>query len=132
MWPAEGAPAHVDAIVMLAGDGDTVGVALQLARQHRAPVLVVSQGWMGYGGPCPPKTSDATVICFEPNPGNTRGEAQFVGGLAKRYHWRSMVLVTIPGPGHARPRPDRTLLRRLGLRDKRLAALVRLALPDRL
>jgi hypothetical protein len=95
VWPAEGAPAHVDAIVMLAGDGDTAGVALQLARQHRAPVLVVSQGWMGYGGPCPPKTSDTKVICFEPNPGNTRGEAEFIGLLAARYHWRSMVLVTI-------------------------------------
>jgi uncharacterized SAM-binding protein YcdF (DUF218 family) len=94
VWPAEGAPARVDAIVMLAGPGDRLGVALRLATQHQAPLLVVSQGQHGYGGPCPPKTSDASVICFEPNPGNTRGEAEFVGRLAARYHWRSVVLVT--------------------------------------
>lgn len=94
VWPAEEDPARVDAIVMLAGSGDRLGVALQLARHHRAPVLVVSQGSLGYGGPCPPKTSDTTVICFDPNPADTRGEAEFVGRLAKRYHWRSLILVT--------------------------------------
>jgi uncharacterized SAM-binding protein YcdF (DUF218 family) len=34
------------------------------------------------------------LICFDPNPGNTRGEAEFVGRLAKRYRWSSVVLVT--------------------------------------
>ena len=94
IWPAEEDPARVDAIVMLAGPGDRLGVALQLAQQHRAPVLVVSQGWDGYSGPCPPKTSDATVVCFDPDPADTRGEAEFTGRLAARYHWRSVVLVT--------------------------------------
>ena len=95
VWPAEGAPAHVDAIVMLAGDGDTLDTAVQLADQHRAPVLVVSQGYEGYGDPCPPKPPDVKLICFEPKPANTRGEAEFVGRLAERYHWHSMVLVTV-------------------------------------
>ena len=94
IWPAEGDPAQADAIVMLAGRGDRLDVALQLAEQHRAPVLVVSQGWRGYGGPCPPKTSDTTVICFDPEPADTRGEAEFVGRLAARYHWHVLVLVT--------------------------------------
>ena len=94
VWPAVGIPASAVAIVLLGGPGDRLGVALQLARQHRAPVLVVSRGNQGYGGPCPPKTSDATVICFEPDPANTRGEAEFVGRLATRYHWRSLILVT--------------------------------------
>ncbi len=93
IWPAEGVPARADAIVMLAGPGNRLGLALQLARQGRAPVLVVSRGNQGYGGPCPPKTSDATVICFDPDPATTRGEAEFVGRLAARYHWRSLVLV---------------------------------------
>ena len=53
VWPAQGMPARVSAIVMLAGPGDRLPVALELARQHRAPVLVVSRGWQGYGGPCP-------------------------------------------------------------------------------
>jgi uncharacterized SAM-binding protein YcdF (DUF218 family) len=94
VWPAQGMASSVSAIVMLAGPGDRLAVALQLAREHRAPVLVVSQGWKGYGGSCAPMTRGVKVICFEPNPGNTRGEAEFAGRLAKQYHWRSVVLVT--------------------------------------
>jgi uncharacterized SAM-binding protein YcdF (DUF218 family) len=94
VWPATGMPARVDAIVMLAGPGDRMPVALRLAREHRAPVLVISQGQHGYGGPCPPATPSVKLICFDPNPGNTRGEAEFAGQLAKKYHWNSMVLVT--------------------------------------
>jgi hypothetical protein len=94
VWPAEGMPAHVSAIVMLAGPGDRLPVALRLAREHRAPMLVVSQGWQGYGGPCPSPIPGVRLICFDPDPGNTRGEAQFVGRLAQRYHWHSVVLVT--------------------------------------
>jgi hypothetical protein len=94
VWPAAGMPARVSAIVMLAGPGDRMAVALRLAREHRAPILVVSRGWQGYGGPCPPPVPGVKLICFEPDPGNTRGEAEFAGRLAQRYHWNSMVLVT--------------------------------------
>ena len=34
------------------------------------------------------------LICFDPNPGDTRGEAEVVGRLAKEYRWDSVVLVT--------------------------------------
>jgi hypothetical protein len=93
IWPPQGAPATVDAIVMLAGSGDRLPVALALAMEHRAPVLVVSQGWMGYGGPCPLPTPGVKTICFDPNPGTTRGEAEYVGKLASRYGWRSLIVV---------------------------------------
>jgi uncharacterized SAM-binding protein YcdF (DUF218 family) len=96
IWPAEGMPARVSAIVMLAGPGDRLPVALRLAREHRASALVVSRGWLGYGGPCPAPVPGVKLICFDPNPGNTRGEAEFVGRLAQRYGWRSVVLVTTP------------------------------------
>ena len=96
VFPTMGMPARVDAIVMLAGPGDRLAVATRLAREHRAPVLVVSLGWQGYGGPCAPAMPGVKVICFDPNPGNTRGEAEFAGQLAKRYGWRSVVLVTTP------------------------------------
>jgi hypothetical protein len=95
VWPPESVPAKADAIVMLAGPGDRLPVALQLAAEHRAPVLVVSRGWMGYSGPCPPPTPGVRTICFEPNPGNTRGEAEYVGALAKRDGWHSLILVAI-------------------------------------
>jgi uncharacterized SAM-binding protein YcdF (DUF218 family) len=95
VWPAQGMPARVGAIVMLAGPGDRLTLARQLARQRRAPMLVVSRGWHGYGGPCAPAMPGIKVICFEPDPGDTRGEAEFAGRLAKRYRWRSVVLVTV-------------------------------------
>jgi hypothetical protein len=97
VWPAQGMPAGVSAIVMLAGPGNRLPVALRLARQHRAPVLVVSRGWEGYGGPCPAATAGVKLICFDPDPGTTRGEAEFVGRLAARYHWTSVVLVATRG-----------------------------------
>jgi uncharacterized SAM-binding protein YcdF (DUF218 family) len=93
IWPVEWTPAQADAIVMLAGPGDRLPVALQLAREHRAPVLVVSRGWMGYGGPCPPATPGVRTICFEPDPGDTRGEAEYASALAKREGWHSLIVV---------------------------------------
>lgn len=96
LWPAQGMPSRTSAIVMLAGPGTRLPVAMHLAQQHRALMLVVSQGEHGYGGPCPPATPGVKLICFDPNPGNTRGEAEFVGRLAKQYHWSSVVLVTGP------------------------------------
>lgn len=90
-------PTSVDAIVMLAGPGARLPVALQLAQEHRASVLVISRGWEGYGGPCPAPIPDVKLICFDPDPPNTRGETEFTGRLAKQYHWKSIVLVTTRG-----------------------------------
>ena len=94
VWPAQGMPARVSAIVMLAGPGDRLPVALGLARQHRAPVLVVSRGNQGYGGPCPSPVPGVKLICFEPNPATTQGEAKALGRMARQFQWRSVVLVT--------------------------------------
>ena len=93
VWPAQGMPTQVSAIVVLAGPGVRLPVALQLADERRATVLVVSQGHEGYGSPCPPRPSGLQLICFEPDPPTTRGEAEYIGRLAKRYHWTSMVVV---------------------------------------
>jgi uncharacterized SAM-binding protein YcdF (DUF218 family) len=97
IWPAQGMPVRVSAIVMLDGPGDRLAVALRLAREQRAPVLLVSRGREGYGGPCPPMTPRVKTICFDPNPANTRGEAEFAGRIANRYGWNSIVLVTTRG-----------------------------------
>jgi len=93
VWPAQGMQDRVSAIVMLAGPGDRLALALKLAREHRAPMLVVSLGQHGYGSPCPPRAPGVRLICFDPNPGDTRGETEFAGRLARQYHWRSVVLV---------------------------------------
>jgi len=94
IWPASGMPARVSAIVMLAGPGDRLQEALRLAREGRAPFLLISRGNHGYGGPCPSPVPHVRLVCFEPNPASTRGEAEFAASLASKYHWHSLALVT--------------------------------------
>jgi uncharacterized SAM-binding protein YcdF (DUF218 family) len=94
VWPPQGSPDHVSAIVMLAGPGDRLATAVRLASARRAPVLVISRGHEGYGGPCPARPTEVTLICFDPDPATTRGEAEAMGRLARRHHWESVVLVT--------------------------------------
>jgi uncharacterized SAM-binding protein YcdF (DUF218 family) len=97
VMPRQGIPSHVDAIVMLNGPGDRLETALNLAWAHRAPVIVISRGsrYWGHGSVCAPKIPRVTVICFDPSPPTTRGEAEFAGRLARRYHWRSIALVAV-------------------------------------
>ena len=110
VWPAQGMPAHVSAIVMLNGPGDRLDVAEDLAWQHRASFLVVSRPtpYWGHGSVCAPAIPHVKVICFVPSPATTQGEAEFLGRLAAKYHWTSVVLVTIkPQASRARLRVER-------------------------
>jgi len=97
--PRQGMPARVDAIIMLNGPGSysRFTTALDLAWAHRAPVVVISRGsqFYGSGGACGPPIPRVKVICFDPNPATTQGEAEFAGRLASRYHWKTVVMVTI-------------------------------------
>jgi uncharacterized SAM-binding protein YcdF (DUF218 family) len=99
VWPpGQGMPARVDAIVVLGGQGNRLGKGLELARQGRAPVLVISRGLPHPvpGSVCRPRGHTFTVICFSPRPRTTQGEAEFVSRLARQFHWRSVVLVVTP------------------------------------
>jgi hypothetical protein len=110
VWPARGMPARVDAIVMLDGPGDRLHTAEELAWQHRAGTLVVSRGSpvYGRGSSCAAQIPGVRVICFNPHPNTTQGEAEFAERLAKQYHWRSIALVTItPQDTRARIRMER-------------------------
>jgi hypothetical protein len=109
VWPEQGVASRASAIVMLDSPGHhPLSVALRLAREHRAPFLVVSQGRPVAHDPCPPAPLGVTLICFNPNPATTQGEAEFVGRLAKQYHWRSIVVVAItPQVSRARLRVER-------------------------
>jgi hypothetical protein len=96
VWPQlPGLPSHADAIIELAGPGDRDGVALALAREHRAPVLIQSTVIAEAGeSTCLPPVPDVTIMCFHPDPGTTRGEARYIGAVAAQRHWKSVILVT--------------------------------------
>jgi hypothetical protein len=98
VWPPrQPMPSRVDAIVMLNGPGDRLDTALGLAWAHRAPVIAISRGsaYWGHGSVCAPRIPGVTVVCFDPSPQTTRGEAEFAGRLAARYHWHSIAVVTV-------------------------------------
>ena len=110
IWPDQGMPAYVSAIAMMNGAGDRLDTALDLAWQHRASFVVISRGSpaFGHGSGCAPVIPHVKVICFDPSPATTRGEAEFIGRLARMYHWRSLVLVTVtPQDSRARLRMER-------------------------
>ena len=108
VWPDQGMPPKVSAIVSLDRPGGTLRTALRLAAQHRAPYLVISLGTPASGYGCPRPIVRVKLICFNPSPATTQGEAAFVGRLARKYHWDSVAVVTItPQDSRARLRVER-------------------------
>ena len=125
VMPQQGMPSRVDAIVMLNGPGDRLDTALDLAWAHRAPVIVISRGsrYWGHGSVCAPRIPRVRVICFDPDPATTRGEAEFAGRLAARYHWRSVAVVAVaPQNTVARIRLGRCFSGKIGVVDAPLPA----------
>jgi hypothetical protein len=111
VFPVQSMPAHVDAVAMFDGPGNSgrLATALRLAREHRAPVLLLSRGTkLSESGRCPPSMPGVRVICFNPSPATTQGEAEFLGRLARKDRWRSVALVTVTPQGtRARLRTSR-------------------------
>jgi uncharacterized SAM-binding protein YcdF (DUF218 family) len=91
VWPDTDSVQHADAVVVLAGgDGERLDRGLALVRDGVAPTLVASTGpnrLCNYK-----QTFD--VICFVPEPNNTRGEVEAVARIAKQHGWTRIVLVT--------------------------------------
>lgn len=105
VWPATNAPQRVNAIVVLGGSGDRVAKGVALARAGYAPVLLISDH---EEAPCPKSEEHFQVICFNPDPPNTQGEAQYVARVAEARHWhRLLVVPSVPQTTRARIRFDR-------------------------
>ncbi len=94
VWPPSDPPQRVDAAVALGGDPGQLRAkeAIRLVRQGYAPVAVVSLGGTT-PAPCPHPEPKVAVICFRADPLDTRGEAEYVGALAARRHWRRLIVV---------------------------------------
>lgn len=89
---------HADAVVVLSGGkSDRLPKGLKLVQEGVAPTLVISDGH-AQDYPQANKLCKGgrpfRVVCFRPDPYSTRGEAEGVARLARKYHWRSLVVVT--------------------------------------
>jgi len=96
--PETDSPERADAVAVLAGgEGERLAKALQLIQPGTAPALVISNGadpkWPEANRLCG-GTSTFEVICFRPDPDNTRGEARALASLAESRRWQSLVVVT--------------------------------------
>ena len=91
VWPSAGALQPADAVVVLAGgNGERLDRGLELMRDGLAPTLVASTGPSQLCNTSQP----FEVVCFDPSPATTRGEAEAIGRLAKEHGWDRIVLVT--------------------------------------
>lgn len=89
-----------DAVVVIAGGPLRMQRALELVDQGTAPLLLISdpRGRWPYGSfsrhVCKPKKRKYQVICFDPKPESTQGEARVVAKIAAQRHLRSIIVVT--------------------------------------
>jgi uncharacterized SAM-binding protein YcdF (DUF218 family) len=96
------APKRADVVVVLSGGlNSRLDPALALMRRHVAPVLAVSGAFHGTNWKKARKLCTGgygklrfRVICFEPRPFSTQGEARTIARLAHERGWSRVVVVT--------------------------------------
>lgn len=93
-------PGQADAIVMLAGGKRRLPKVVELVGDGVADTVVLASKWVPpvwASSPCNTRESPfgpgVRVLCFEPDPSSTRGEARFVAELAEAQGWDSLVVV---------------------------------------
>jgi len=95
VWPAQDAVAgvHADAVVVLGGPGPRWQVALELAREHAAGVMLLSVPSVEWN--CPHVALPGVKLeCFSPKPSNTMGEVRFAASQARAHGWHSLIVVS--------------------------------------
>jgi uncharacterized SAM-binding protein YcdF (DUF218 family) len=99
VWPhTDPAPRHADAVVVLGGGGgERLAEGLRLVKARVARVLVISEGerpgWTEANRLCKGGAL-FEVVCFDPEPGRTQGEARAMARLAEERGWKDVVVVT--------------------------------------
>lgn len=94
-------PVHeTDAVIMLGGaSDDRLPAARKLQQEWGGPVLVLAKTGL-VGNVAADEVCDAAafpsgdLICFTPDPMNTRGEALAISKLIERNDWKSVTVVT--------------------------------------
>ncbi|MFD0365468.1 YdcF family protein [Nocardia sp. GCM10030253] len=95
--PRTGQPAQADAILVLGGAHDgREQLALRLANEGYAPRVLFSDPYESspminricHGG------YSFEVICFDPSPRTTRGEARELAELARAENWHRVIVIT--------------------------------------
>ncbi|MFF1831761.1 YdcF family protein [Paenarthrobacter sp. NPDC058040] len=97
--PPQATPHHTDAIVVLGGlSRERLPVAEDLQQSLDIPVLVVSTTGLSGNAEgdalCQENADDPGLLCFRPDPLNTRGETDAVAKLAADNGWKSITVVT--------------------------------------
>ncbi len=97
--PTVNKPEKVDAILVLGPPNvdDRAQAAYALARARYASTVVVSvesERQLQLTSACRNKNPAYQVICFQPDPATTRGEAREIGRLAEKHGWKSIIVVT--------------------------------------
>ncbi|RIQ25266.1 YdcF family protein [Jiangella rhizosphaerae] len=91
VFPPADEPVRADAVVVLGGPGDRMGLGWDLAREGLAPAVVV---FVPDPRLCEPLAAVPEEICLTPEPPTTRGEARMVAELASERGWDHLVVVT--------------------------------------
>ena len=93
MWPRDDEPRDPDAVVVLGGFGqDRTDLGIRVRDRYDA-VLVLSSSAAHFGEQRE-LTCDVEVMCIDPVPETTRGEARTVSRLAAEHGWQHVTVVT--------------------------------------
>jgi uncharacterized SAM-binding protein YcdF (DUF218 family) len=98
--PPTDAPGQADAVVVLSGGRDSrLEPAVRLVERKVAPVLVISGAgydpeWQTARHLCAGGASGYRVVCFDPHPYSTHGEAEAIARLARANGWTRLDVVT--------------------------------------
>jgi hypothetical protein len=100
IWPSTDPPGHADAVIVLSGGRNSrLDPALRLMSRDGAPVLVISGAgydpkWKKARKLCADGSTKYRIVCFDPKPYSTRGEARAIARLAAQRHWTKIDVVT--------------------------------------
>jgi uncharacterized SAM-binding protein YcdF (DUF218 family) len=100
VWPQTDAAGRADAVVVLSGGRNwRLDPALKLMREGVAPVLVISgtgydPKWRKARELCDGGARGFRVLCPDPHPYSTRGEAEMIARLSAQHGWTSVDVVT--------------------------------------